>query len=315
MPLLVVTFLICMGMMVSLAFAEEAAAGAHGPETKTVMDKFHEGGWIMYPLAMLSMWCAGLVIEGFVRIRLPVFSPGDIVVQLRDAFAQENYQQAWRICKSRSSFLTNTLRRGLERIGKGRPATEAAIADSALKESMMYRTRISYLSTIGVCAPMVGLLGTVTGMIKAFESLGHGGIADPSKLAAAIGEVLIATATGLGVAIPGFFMYYFFRNHLQKVVTLTEDVINQLMVDVKYEELSGLRIGEEMEAQLAGQAGGAAPLPGQPPMPQFHPAGGQQAPRMSQMVSGSTAACPQCNTPLVAGTPRCATCGIELQWT
>ncbi len=263
------------------------------PASKTFWGIIKEGGWVMAPLIAISIWCLSLIIEGFVRIRLIKFAPPDTVRQLKTAFAEENYQQAWRVCKSRSTFLTKILIQGLERIGRGRNACEAALAEYSLKESLMYRTRISYLSTIGVVSPMVGLFGTVTGMIKAFQTIGTGGIGDPSKLAANIGEVLVATAGGLSVAIPAFFLYYFFRNRLQQVVVLAEDVINQLMVDVKYEELQGVAVGEAIEAKLAGTQNMVTPNP----------------------VGPVTIPCPQCNVPVEKGSPKCPNCGVELQWT
>jgi len=269
-----------------------AGEGKEIAKEKTYWDVFKEGGWIMWPLALLSMWCVALIIEGFVRIRLVNFAPSDTVQLLRQTFGEENYQQAWRVCKAKSTFLTNVLRNGLERIGRGRAACESAIAEYSLKESMLYRTKISYLSTIGVVSPMVGLLGTVTGMIKAFATLGTGGISDPSKLAAAIGEVLIATASGLIIAIPAFFLYYFFRNRLQQVIVLAEDVINQLMVDVKYEELAGIKIGEALETELAGGAVGVGM------------SGAGASKRVSQVISGVSMACPQCNAPIAAGSPN-----------
>ncbi|MBI4027648.1 MAG: MotA/TolQ/ExbB proton channel family protein [Verrucomicrobia bacterium] len=294
----------------------EAAGGEAGgehkkQEAKTLWGIIKEGGWIMFPLSLISMWCTALIIEGFVRIRLPNFAPPDLILQLKTAFAEENYQQAWRLCKSRSTFLTNTLRYGLERIGRGRVACESAISEHSLKESMIFKTKISYLSTIGVISPMVGLLGTVTGMIKAFQTLGAGGIGDPSLLAAAIGEVLIATATGLLVAIPAFFLYYFFRNRLQSVIVLSEDVMNQLMTDVKYDELQGIKIGESLEAELGG--GAAAPAAAAPAAAAPAPAA-EPGKRVSQAVAGVTVACPTCNAAITAGTPKCASCGTELQW-
>jgi biopolymer transport protein ExbB len=296
------------------ATATTAAGGvpAEAQKSKTLWGIIKDGGWIMIPLSLISLWCTGLIIEGFVRIRLPNFVPADQLRLLKQAFGEENYQQAWRICKTRPTFLTNVLRHGLERLGRGRAACESAIGEHSLKESMLYKTRVSYLSTIGVVSPMVGLLGTVTGMIKAFQTLGTGGIADPSRLAAAIGEVLIATATGLMVAIPAFFLYYFFRNRLQQVIILAEDAVNQLMGDVKYDELQGVRIGEVLEAELAG--GAPAPMG----------AGGNRigrtstpdmGKRLSQVVSGVSMACPQCSSSISAGAPKCNSCGIELQWT
>jgi biopolymer transport protein ExbB len=289
------------------AAAGAAAAPAEIQHSRTLWDIIREGGWIMFPLAFISMWCLALIIECAIRIRLPNFAPADSIRQLKAAFAEENYQQAWRVCKAKSTFLTNVLRNGLERLGRGRAACEAAIAEHSLKESMIFRTKVSYLSSIGVVSPMVGLLGTVTGMIKAFHTLGTGGIGDPAKLAAAIGEVLVATATGLMVAIPAFFLYYFYRNRLQTVVVLAEDVINQLMVDVKHDELQGIKVGEALEAELAG---GAAPAPAAA-APAVVADPGK---RVSQAISGVTVNCPQCNAPITAGSPKCGSCGTELQW-
>lgn len=279
------------------AFAQDSTAVAStAPKAKSLWTLFIEGGWIMWPLLLISMWCTALIIECFVRIRISNFVPLESLAQIKAAFAEENYQQAWRVCKSKSSFLTNVLRYSLERIGRGRAATESAIAEHSLKEGMLFRTKISYLSTIGVISPMVGLLGTVTGMIRAFHELGHGGISDPSRLAAAIGEVLIATASGLIVAIPAFFLYYFFRNRLLMVVVLAEDAINQLMVDVKYDELQGIRIGDVLENEIVD--------------------GSQGKTNESENVqtSGATMECPQCKAPIAASSPKCASCGSELHW-
>lgn len=245
-----VVFLVILALLCPAEFLQASTAGAPPQLPQSVWHVLKGGGWIMIPLAVVSIWCLALIIEGFIGIRLQKFIPSGIVHPLRVAFAEQNYQEAWRICRARPSFLSNTLRRALERIGRGRQACEMALSEYTLKESMGFKTKISYLSTIGVISPMVGLLGTVTGMIKAFNSLGTEGIGNPSLLAAAIGEVLIATATGLTVAIPAFFLYYFFRNRLQMVVVLAEDVVNDLMVDVPYENLQGLRVGESMELEI-----------------------------------------------------------------
>ncbi len=106
-------------------------------------------------------------------------------------------------------------------------------------------TYISYLSVIGVCTPMIGLLGTVTGMIKAFATLGQSGIGDPSSLSSAIGEVLVATASGLFIAIPAFGAYYYLRNRAAAAVHHIQDVLNQLFRKMPYEQLAGVHIGDE----------------------------------------------------------------------
>jgi biopolymer transport protein ExbB len=93
--------------------------------------------------------------------------------------------------------------------------------------------------------PMMGLTGTVLGMMSAFKTLGTSGIGDPSALAGAIGEVLVATATGLFVAIPGFASSYFFRNRIQAVSAYTEEVINNLFRGMPYAYLAGMHIGDD----------------------------------------------------------------------
>jgi biopolymer transport protein ExbB len=104
---------------------------------------------------------------------------------------------------------------------------------------------ISYLSVIGVCTPMIGLIGTVSGMISAFETLGTSGIGDPSKLASAIGEVLVATFSGLLIAVPAFGLYYFLRNRSSKAIHDIQDTMNSLFRKMPYEQLAGAHIGGE----------------------------------------------------------------------
>ena len=105
-----------------------------------------------------------------------------------------------------------SLRIGIGLLGEGKQVAEEGMMGELAKENSHLQTYISYLSVIGVCTPMIGLLGTVTGMIKAFAKLGSSGIGDPSGLSAAIGEVLVATASGLVIAIPAFGAFYFLRN-------------------------------------------------------------------------------------------------------
>src|SRR5207237_10813928 len=113
------------------------------------------------------------------------------------------------------------------------------------KDKSAMQTYISDLSVIGDCTPMIGLLGTVTGMIKAFAKLGASGIGDPSGLSAAIGEVLVATASGLIIAIPAFGAFYFLRTRATASLHYVQDIINQLFRKMPYESLSGVHLGDE----------------------------------------------------------------------
>ena len=107
------------------------------------------------------------------------------------------------------------------------------------------QTRINYLSVIGVCSPMVGLLGTVSGMRGAFASLGTSGIGDTAALAGHIGEVLIATASGLFIAIPAFMGFYFLRNKLQGGMHQLQEEAEGLFRNAPYEYLKDADVGQE----------------------------------------------------------------------
>jgi len=134
-------------------------------------------------------------------------------------------------------------------LGEGKNATGEAILAAMHQESSKLNTYISYLSVIGVCTPMIGLLGTVTGMIKAFGNIGAAGIGDPSGLSAAIGEVLTATASGLVIAIPAFGMFYFLRSRSADSMHHIQNILQEMFRKMPYDQMEGLHIsGEELFA-------------------------------------------------------------------
>ena len=188
------------------------------------------------------------VIQNILTLRADRLAPPPLVASLRQVIAAGNYQEAWEICNANRNYLANTLKAGLERIGRGKDVFDDALAEHGLREAQMLRVRNSYLSVIGVVSPMIGLLGTVIGMMKAFTVLGGSGISDPRALASSIGEVLLATASGLFIAIPAFVSYYIFRNRAQMAIVNAEDRISSLVEDVPFEELAGVRIGETFDA-------------------------------------------------------------------
>jgi biopolymer transport protein ExbB len=222
---------------------EQAAPPKH--KDKTFFEVLKEGGIAMIPLAAVSVYMLTLIIDSVRRIQNKVVCPPDIVNLLRSQFSAGDYNAAFQTCRSKSCFLTNVVRAGLSMLGQGKEVTEKSMEDVMAKEIASMNTRIYYLNLIGVVTPMIGLTGTVLGMMSAFKTLGTSGIGDPSALAGAIGEVLVATATGLFVAIPGFASYYFFRNRIQAVSSHTEEVINNLFRGMPYAYLAGMHIGDD----------------------------------------------------------------------
>jgi biopolymer transport protein ExbB len=209
------------------------------------MEQIREGGWVMFPIFAISVAALYLIVDGSLRTGAKKALPAQHVESVRSFFRQGDYVGAYNYCKANPSPFTNVCRVAISMLGEGKVAVEDAIFAEISKENSHMQTYISYLSVIGVCAPMVGLLGTVTGMIRAFSVLGSSGIGDPSSLSQAIGEVLVATASGLFIAIPAFFAFYLLRNRAAKVLHDIQDTMAGLLRKMPYEQLAGAHIGDE----------------------------------------------------------------------
>jgi biopolymer transport protein ExbB len=217
-------------------------AAAH---TKTLWEQIKEGGWVMFPIGLCSIFTVYLIGDGVIRTSLKKVAPRAHEDGIKNLFKQGDYVGAYDFCKANPSPLSNVLRVGIGLLGEGKQIAEEGMMGELSKENANMHTWISYLSVIGVCTPMIGLLGTVTGMIRAFATLGSSGIGDPSSLSAAIGEVLVATASGLVIAIPAFGAFYFLRNRAATAVHHIQDIINSLFRKMPYEALAGVQIGDD----------------------------------------------------------------------
>jgi len=275
-------------------FAQDEAA-APPAEQHTVLETILEGGPLIIAiwLAIIgtSVTMVTFIVQGLLTLRKDKLAPPALVASLQQTIDAGNYQEAWEICNANNNYLSNVLKAALTRIGRGKTAVDDSIIEHGLREATVLRTRNSYLSVIGVIAPMIGLLGTVIGMIGAFAVLGSSGISDPRALAARIGEVLIATASGLFIAIPAFVFYYVFRNMSQQVIVHADDVVNTLVQDIPFEELEGVRIGQDFNAGTGVVQGGRR-----------------------KVSMALTTNCPVCNGAVTPGVNPCPHCGATLDW-
>jgi len=224
--------------------AAAAAASPAPATTKTLWQQIWEGGWVMIPIAACSIATIYLIGDGIIRTGPNKIAPPDHEKRVQELFQQGDYVGAYQYCKANPSPLTNVLKMGISLLGEGKQITEEGMIGELAKENSHLQTWISYLSVIGVCSPMIGLLGTVTGMIRAFATLGSSGIGDPSSLSSAIGEVLTATASGLFIAIPAFIAFYFLRNRATAAMHHVQDIIAGLFRKMPYDSMAGVHIGD-----------------------------------------------------------------------
>ena len=245
--ILFVTFLLAGSVLLSAADAEKK--DPKSGHNKTMLETLVEGGWVMFPIGLMSILTVYLSTDGVRNTSIKKTSPPALEAEVKSLFQQGDYVGAYTFCRDNKSPLTNILRVGISLLGDGKTMVEEGMISEMHKESAAMSTQINYLSVIGVVTPMIGLLGTVTGMIKAFSTLGSSGIGDPSSLSGAIGEVLVATASGLMIAIPAFGMFYFLRSRSTSAMHHIQDIINQLFRKMPYEALEGVHIsGEEIYA-------------------------------------------------------------------
>lgn len=185
---------------------------------KSLLDLYRDGGPIMHLIALCSVSVVALGAYCVVMFRKGKLMPPNVVSHLNSLMSQRDLQAAYEFCNTSPCLLTRILAGSLtkanfERDMYNKSAMENSIADDCFREETKMMVIVNYLNTFAVLAPMIGLLGTVAGMITSFSAL-TAGKAEATDLAKGIGEALIATGGGLLLAIPSMFLYFFFRGML-----------------------------------------------------------------------------------------------------
>jgi biopolymer transport protein ExbB len=241
-----------MGVAPSLSAAEAPAV-----VRRTLLEELNLPAiWFLVACSLLVVW---FVIDVFLRTRRSQVQPATVLEALRTRFRRGDYQGAFDVCRAHGAPLAAVVAAGLRHASEGKTAAEEAMATAIAGAGARFQNTIAYLSVIGVIAPMVGLTGTVLGMIDAFAVMGQAGAADPAKLSGAIGHVLHATAGGLIVAIPAFVSYYLLRNRVAHEVHAVGETVAELFRRFPYAALDGrdLRGAEACAAAPSGVPDGA----------------------------------------------------------
>ncbi len=168
----------------------------------------------MVPLGFLLIATIGLTIYGFIATQEKRMLQSHLLPGIQNSLESLNVQEASNICAGNPCLMTNILLSGFQRLSDGVLDTESmekAMEEASVEETAAGLKPINYLSITASIAPMLGLLGTVSGMIKAFEKIGQGGMGKPELLAENIGEAMVTTASGLIIGIPAMFFYFFLK--------------------------------------------------------------------------------------------------------
>ena len=179
------------------------------------------GGAIGYVIIALSVGMIALIIEHSLSIRRRALMPPGLAEEVHRLIGLGQFKQAEQHCQEHPSFLAYVVGAGLVEVQMGYAAVEKALEDASTQQAARLFRKIEFLSVIGTIAPMLGLLGTVWGMILAFMEFEAKANPQVSELAPGIYHALVTTLQGLTVAIPAIAAYSFFRNRVDELVAQT----------------------------------------------------------------------------------------------
>ncbi len=190
----------------------------------SLIEIFQAGGFLMYPLLAAYLLTAALIIERALNLRESRVLNQNIVDRVTDLVEAGRPERAIQACRNNPCIFTNIVVAGLEISGKGEMRAKEAIEDAGRHETVKLKRYLNALGTIAAVAPLVGLLGTVTGMILVFRTIAETGGGQAAALSTGIFQALITTATGLLVAIPALIAHNFFQEKVEWIVTELERV-------------------------------------------------------------------------------------------
>lgn len=215
--------------------AEKAAAEKKAPVTRiSLLDTLKKGGKIGWTIVLLSVVAMALAAEHAISIRQARLMPMATVLQIKTLLKKRSIDELREFCGHDNSFVAKVIGAGVAEPRSSYEEVEAAMMEAGSEETAKLYRKIEYLSLIANISTMLGLLGTVAGMIQSFDTIAKtGGFAKPAELAGGIAMALITTYEGLVVAIPALVVYVYFRNRIEELAGEVANVSEELMLPVR----------------------------------------------------------------------------------
>ncbi len=188
-----------------------------------------KGGWVMYPIIFCSILAVGIAIERANSLRRKNIINQDFLRKVQEHWNWKDIQLGVQLCNHYDNSLARILKAGMLRFGGKLDEVERAIEGAGQHEASLLSSNLRVLGAIANLTPMMGLLGTVFGMIKAFNVISQSGTGNPGLVASGISEALITTAAGMVVGIPTLALYHYFRGKIDRYVFEMEEISFQLV--------------------------------------------------------------------------------------
>ncbi len=207
-------------------------------ETFSMINLALKGGWLMIPIAVLSIIAIYIFIERYIAIKKASKDDANFMNNIRDFIHSDRLDSAVSLCKNNNSPIARMIEKGLARIGKPLNDINAAIENVGKLEVARLEKNIAWLATAAGAAPMIGFLGTVTGMVRAFYDMSKAGNnIDIQLLSNGIYEAMVTTVAGLIVGIIAYICYNLLVAKIEKLVFVLEARATEFM-DLLHEPAS-----------------------------------------------------------------------------
>ena len=230
---------------------EETESDDPGTSPSELMELLRTGGVVGGLIFLLSLTMVYLIIEQILSIRRGTLMPADLAKSVHQQLSERKLSEAQQQCQMQPCFLSNVLSAGLSVVDFGYQDVEKAMEDTATEQAARLFRKIEYLHLIGTLAPMLGLLGTVWGMITAFMEFESKANPAVSELAPGIYRALVTTMIGLTVAVPAFAAFSIFRNRIDELVAEASLTAEHVFVDYRRDEARRKKKLKEKEKERA----------------------------------------------------------------
>lgn len=196
-----------------------------------MLDILDKGGPVLWLIIALSFVAVFIIVERFLYFRKINVDENKLFQRVQQSVKQGYYNEAMAICDNSLSPMSSLIKTGIEYRHYSETALKEVLKDTANQEIPRLERYLTFLGSITHIAPLLGLLGTVTGIMKAFDVLGQfGSVADPSILAKGISEALITTVAGIVVAVPCVVFYNQLVNRVNLILLRMENQVNELIL-------------------------------------------------------------------------------------
>lgn len=217
---------------------------------------FAKGGPVMWPLLALSLLGVVVIVWRWLALRAAVANVASFMAALRDRLLASDIMGAIEVCDAHPSPVARIVKAGLLKVGRPKEDLELSLQDASAHELAILERGLPILATVAMIAPLLGFLGTVTGMINSFDALAAVGLNNPAAVASGISEALITTAAGLMIAIPVQMAYNYFVVRVNDTVRKMESAANLVI-----EAVADVQLGEPAEDRASESRPAPVPTP------------------------------------------------------